>query len=130
MTLTGTRIALVILSYVLAYLFFARYFGNVYAVFFPESISSSFVPSGVGAWLVGVPLAVIFLLTLLVRASGKEKVWWWVLVSLLPTILFEIAFDILHLYVPVVLGAIAWGLGYLGNKALWRLVPGVMEKIS
>ena len=124
------RIALVILSYVFAYLFVARPFGNLYTSFFPESISSSFVPSAIGAWIVGLPLAIIFLITFLIHASGKKQAWWWTIIPLLPAVLFELALDILHLYIPIALGLIAWGLGIMANKILHKLVPGFMAKIG
>lgn len=130
MGLTSVRLFLIVISYVFSYIFFARYFGNVYAYFFPEAISSSIVPSTIGAWMVGIPLSTIFLLTLLIHASGKKHAWAWIIIPLLPAILFQIAFDILHLYVPLLLGVFAWWLGTVANKALWKLAPGFMARLQ
>lgn len=130
MTKIVTRVSIMGLAYLLAYVFLARYFGSVYASYFPESISSSFVPSAIGAWVIGLPLAVIFTLVFLMHAVGGQRVWLWTIVALVPAILFEILFDILHLYIPIILGLIAWGLGSLAHKALIKLNPSFMAKIS
>ena len=74
-------------------------------------------------------LYIFFIVFLLIGFGSNHKLWW-IGIALIPAILFEVLIDPLHIYFPIVLGLIAWGLGYLANKALWKLVPGVMAKIS
>ena len=59
----------------------------------------------------GVILSYIFFLTLLFTAFGGAKKYWWIGIALLPAILFEVAFDLQHIYFPIAIGLIAWLLG-------------------
>lgn len=72
----------------------------------------------------------IFFISLLLTSIGARMKYWWIGVALIPAALFEILIDPLHIYIPVILGLIACGLGTMVNKALWKLAPRFMAKIG
>ena len=124
------RLLIVVFSYATSVLT-AVYFGRVYDYLTPGSSGGSFIGTpDAWNWLVGYPLGTIFLLTLLMHTQGSKHVWWWNIITLTPMILFELLLDPLHIYLPVILGVVAWKLGNMANKALWKLAPGVMAKIG
>ena len=130
MTLTVTRAGFVILSYVLAY-YLSWYFGTLYISIFSDIIGGTgFFPGDVARSLVGMPAALIVLVVSCITTVGGKHKYWWIGVALIPAILFELLIDPLHIYFPIILGVIAWGLGTLANKALHKLAPGIMAKIS
>ncbi len=55
--------------------------------------------------------------------------YWRTGIALISAFLFEVLIDPLHIYVPIILGDVAWGLGVLANKALWKIAPGLMTKL-
>ena len=124
------RLLTIIAMYVLAY-YVALYFGMAYGYLFPRSLGGgSLIPVAATEWIRGISLALIFLTVLsfnLLKGKGK---WWWITIASSPAILLELWLDPLHIYVPIALALIGWGLGYLANKALWKLAPGVMAKIA
>ena len=129
MKLITVRIFLVVFAYALAY-FLAWYLGSVYSYLFPRSLGGGSIISVTAMeWIVGYPLAVIFTLTFLLNTLGHIKKWWWVIISLLPVIALELIYDPPHIYFPIILGLIAWGLGTLAHKILQKLAPGFMAKI-
>lgn len=129
MTIVIVRLAIITLSY-LGAVFVAIYFGNFYEYLFPTATSGGFIgdPDTIN-WIIGYPLAAIFIMTLLMHIFGGKRVWLWNLLALSPAILFEFI-DITHIYLPIILGAIAWILGVGTNKILRRFTPGFMAKIS
>ncbi len=69
-----------------------------------------------GGWvnlssLIGLPLAYIFFFTLLFTAFGGAKKYWWIGIALIPAVLFEVYFDLQHLYFPIAIGLVAWLVG-------------------
>jgi|GEM_PF-1451283 len=129
MSLSTVRTVLIIFSYFFSY-FLAVYFGYIYVLFTTESLGGSFIPADAAQWMVGLPLALVALVTFSLHGvSGKRK-WWWIIISLTPAILFEVFIDPFHLYIPLLVGLVAWGLGTLANKALRQVAPRFMAKIS
>lgn len=130
MNTMAIKLLLVVLAYILA-IFVGVYFGVFYNYLFPSASGGSFIgdPDTLN-WLIGYPLAVLFLLTFLMYAQGRKHVWWWVGVAAAPAILFEILLDPLHVYIPMILGLIASWLGTLANKALLKLAPKFMAKLQ
>ncbi len=116
-------------SYVLSYIV-APYFAYIYAMFSSDSLGGTFITPAAAEIIVGVPLGLIALLIFLLTGFGGNDRWWWIGVAVIPAVLFEILFDPFHIYFPIILGLIAWGLGYVANKTLWKLAPGIMAKIS
>src|SRR3989338_8772517 len=116
MIVVSTRVLLITSSYALAVLA-APYFGLLYEYFFPGAVGGTWIgaPSA-WLWLIGYPLALIFVLTFLLHLQSQKYIWWWNIIALAPAILFEIVLDPLHIYFPVILGAIACGLGMFTNK--------------
>lgn len=82
---------------------------------------------GILVWIV---FLYIFFATILLTVLGGRYKYWWIGISLLPAILFEIAIDPLHIYFPIILGLIAWGLGTMAHKVLQKLYPSFISKIS
>src|SRR3989344_5455454 len=122
---------LLVVSSCLATIWTATYFGIFYKYLFPYISGGSFIGSQDACnWIIGYPLGLVFLLTFLMHVQGEKNVWWWIGVALIPAVLFEVLFDPLHLYVPIALGLLGWGLGYLANKTLWKLAPGMMAKLG
>ena len=126
--MAGIRLLLVIVSYVLAY-FLGAYLGILYTFLFPASVTGS-LPDAAANWLIGVPTAlVVFIFFFLTLAGGKYK-YWWIGISLIPAIWFYTMFDLLHIYFPIILGLIAWGLGTMANKMLQKFHPSFMAKFQ
>lgn len=100
------NILILIIAVVISY-FVSPFVGEFYDSIFP-SITGSFIN-----WtpIVGLPLAYIFFLTLLFTAFGGAKKYWWIGIGLIPAVLFEVAFDLQHLYFPVAIGLVAWLVG-------------------
>ncbi|MDO8435507.1 MAG: hypothetical protein Q7S89_02385 [bacterium] len=120
----------IIAMYVLAY-YVALYFGMAYGYLFPRSLGGgSLIPVAATEWIRGISLALIFLIVLSFNLLKGKKKWWWVAIATSPAILFELWLDPLHIYVPIILALIGWGLGTLANKTLLKVVPGVMAKIG
>ncbi len=88
------------------------------------------IPIAATEWFAGLPLAMIFLIVFSLNFAGGRNKWWWIIIPLLPAILFEIFIDPLHIYIPIILGLIAWGLGTMANKTLRKLAPSYMAKIA
>lgn len=63
--------------------------------------------------IIGFPLVYIFFLALLFTAFGGTKKYWWIVVLLIPVAAFELYFETEHIYLPIMLGAGGWLLGYL-----------------
>ena len=124
------RLAIIFLSYVAA-MFLAMYFGALYDYLVPGSSGGSFIGTQDSwNWIIGYPLGLVFVLTFLSHSQGGKHVWWWNIIALAPAILFETMFDPLHIYFPIVVGLIAWGLGVITNKTLRKLAPSFMARIS
>lgn len=120
MRVTWIRLIAILVAYILTY-FLAVYFGYIYSLFTTSSLGGSFISSDAAQWVVGLPLALIFLITFLLHGFGGKLVWWWVIISLIPAILFEFFLDPFHVYIPALVGLIAWGLGTMANKTLIKL---------
>ena len=109
------NIAILIVVLVLAY-FLSSYFGVLY-----ENLVGSLRGSFVDLRSVfGFPLSYIFFLTLFFTAFGGAKKYWWIGILLIPAVIFEVYFDLAHLYFPIALGLIGWLLGFLVSKFLLK----------
>ncbi|HEY4515744.1 MAG TPA: hypothetical protein VJH67_00975 [Candidatus Paceibacterota bacterium] len=107
------NIILLVVVLVLSY-FTSEYFGKLYDYFSPLYDSSFFpIPKEGLITITGVPFAYVFFLILLFKlfAWGNKKKWiGWLLV---PPLLFFGSGDIKHIYLPIILGLIAFYLGKL-----------------
>ena len=93
---------------ILGVYFFSATMGILYFKVFPKESAGSFIGSKM---LLGIPLAYIFSLTLLFTAFGDKRKQWWIGVLLVPAVLFELYFDLVHIYFQIVIGLVAFGLG-------------------
>ena len=98
---------LLIITALLFVYFFAYEFGKFYLNFYPDA-GGSFLD---GTGIVGIPLAYIFFIILLFSAFGDVKKYWWIGILLLPAVLFEVYFDLIHIYFPIAIGIVGWLLG-------------------
>ena len=108
-------IAVLILSYMTA-----SWLGQIYKYVFPsEFVGGLFsVPTQEATWIVGFPLDYILFLTGLFTIFGGKGKYWWIGILLIPAAVVEIYFDLPHIYFPVILGVIGWGIGYLISRFL------------
>lgn len=101
----------IILSY-----FTAEYFGSWYDRFSPQYDNTFGVGKDLLISLVGGPFAYVFFITLLLKlfGSGNQNKWTgWLLV---PPFLFFASGDLKHIYLPIILALIAFGLAALLRK--------------
>lgn len=105
-------VAVMVLSY-----FTATYFGTIYDFFSPQSDDSWFsFDKQALIFLAGLPFAYIFFIIILFKlfGSGNKNKWLgWLLV---PPLLFFASGDLRHIYLPIILALIAWGLAILFRK--------------
>jgi len=97
--------------------FFAEYFVKGYYFFYPTSgvgsiASVDFTP------LIVLPLEYIFFVMFLFTAFGDSKKYWWIGFLLIPAIVFELYFDLEHIYIPIAIGLIGWVIGFMIPKIL------------
>lgn len=98
--------------------FSSLYAIRLYGVFFNQG--STFVRLDA---LAGFPLAYTFFLPLLFTAFGGNKKYWWVGILLIPAAIFEIYFDLSHIYFPVLLGLAGWLIGFPLAKIYRAVFP-------
>jgi len=113
------NILLLIVVFVLSY-FTAPYFGAVYDNFIPGSLDAGAWIGTLEAWqsIIGFPFAYIFFTTLLFQSLGFGNRNKWTLWLLVPVLLFFASGDIQHIYLPIILGLIAFGLAWIIRKIL------------
>ncbi len=103
---------LVILTFVsIISWFISPFTGQIYEMILNQGIEPSAFRS-----LIGLPLSYIFFTTLLFTAFTKREKYWWIGILLIPAFVFEFYFDSLHIYFPIILGLLGWGLGILIYK--------------
>ena len=105
------KVLVMVVIFVISYLSSSS-FGQLYQ-YLIGSLQGSFVDL---RSVFGLPLAYIFFLTILFTAFGGERKYWWMGVLLIPAAIFEIYFDLSHLYFPVALGLAGWLLGFILEK--------------
>lgn len=115
------NILLLVVVLILSY-FTSLYFGILYDYFVPGSLDSGAWIGTLEAWqaIIGAPFAYIFFLILIfqVFAWGNRDKWTgWLLA---PALLFFAAGDLKHIYLPIALALIAFGLAKLVRKGLAR----------
>ena len=105
-------VGVLILSY-----FVAEYFGGWYNRFSPLFSRSIFALTEQELiFLVGIPFAYIFFTTLLFQSFGFGNRNKWTLWLLTPALLFFASGDIQHIYLPIVLALVAFGLAFVVRK--------------
>lgn len=104
--------------------FFASFFGDKYQNIF-----------GGSTWVdvrgvLGLPLAFIFFLTFLFTSFGSGKKYWWIGILLIPAFVFELYFDVKHIYLPISLCLVGWLLGLCVNLVTKKFIGAKTEKIE
>src|SRR3989338_4470755 len=102
---------LLLVASILCGYFLSMRFGILYDHLFPGSLGSG-LSTDAAYSIFGTPLAYIFFLTLLFTTFGDKKKYWWIGILLIPALWFEISFDLQHLYFPILLGLLGWGIGF------------------
>jgi len=110
------NILLLVSVLVLSY-FTANYFGSLYGYFSPPFDDSMIgLSKETLSFIDGAPFSYIFFTTLLFQSFGLGNRNKWTLWLLAPAILFFASGDLKHIYLPVILGLVAWGLATLLRK--------------
>lgn len=109
----GLLIVILIISY-----FTANYFGLLYDNFTPGSLGDKSWIGTPEAWqsIIGIPFAFIFFLILLFKLFGSGERNKWIGWLLVPPFLFFASGDLKHIYLPVILATVAYGLAILFRK--------------
>jgi len=108
---TVKNILILIIALAASY-FLGFLFGRLYMTLIPNVNEGFFsFPSQAAEYIIGWPLSCIFFLLFLFTAFGGTKKYWWIGVALIPAILFEVTFDLQHIYFPVAIGLVGWLLG-------------------
>ena len=87
--------------------------GKFYFYLFPAEKSGGILSLSDDAVYVlrGLSLSYIFFLAIFFIIFGDTKKYWWIGFALIPAVLFEVAFDLRHIYFPIIIGLIGWALG-------------------
>ena len=109
------NILLLVIVLILSY-FTAKYFGSWYDKFSPQYDNTLGVGKALLKSLVGIPFAYIFFTTLLLQSFGFGNRNKWTLWFLAPALLFFASGDLKHIYLPIILALIAFGLATLIRK--------------
>jgi len=111
------NILLLAIVLILSY-FSSIYFGSLY-----KNITHDY-----GTWIdlssiVGFHYGYIFFLLVAFAAFGDKTKYWWIGALLIPAVAFEIYFDLnlRYIYIPVVIGLVGWGIGFLISKVVKKL---------
>jgi hypothetical protein len=125
----GKNILLLIAVLALSY-FTAPYFGSWYDKFSPLVDRSLFALNKIQLqFMTGLPFSFIFFLIIIFCSTtpvGHKKLVGWLLV---PPFLFFGSGDITHIYLPILLALVAWGLATLLRKIFHRNVsPQIQQR--
>ena len=97
-----------LLTFLTAY-FFGLIFHKVYPI--PPGFDSFIAPSSLSRFFDGFVSAYAFFIFILFIIFGDTKKYWWIGFALIPAVLFEVAFDLRHIYFPIAIGLVAYALG-------------------
>ena len=109
------NILLLVVALILSY-FTAEYFGSWYDKFSPLYDNTLGLGKEALRSITGIPFAYIFFTTLLFQSFGFGNRNKWTLWLLTPAMLFFASGDIQHIYLPVILALIAFGLAFVVRK--------------
>lgn len=115
------NILLLVIVLVLSY-FTADYFGSWYDKFSPQ-YSNSFLGTGkdLSLFIAGIPFAYVFFVTFIFTLFGFRSRKKWLIWLLIPPLLLWLSADRYFIYLPVILGLIAFGLTVLINLLISKL---------
>lgn len=112
------NILLLIIVLVLSY-FTAEYFGALYDQF-SYQYSNSFLGTerDLSIFIAGIPVAYVFFVIFIFKLFGAGNKKKWICWLLIPPFLFFVYGDLKHIYLLIILAAIAYGLSILLRKLL------------
>ncbi len=102
--------------------FSSIYVGYEYSKFFPiiTGLGGFIVPEDIYHIVYGMPLAYLFFSPFIFTAFGDKNKYWWIGLSILPAVGFELYFDFRHFYLPVAIVALGLLIGYAFSTVLSR----------
>ena len=101
---------------VLSY-FTAEYFGSWYDKFSPQYGGSWFnFSQSIAVFIAGIPFAYVFFVTFIFTLFGFGNRKKWLLWLLIPALILWLSADRYYIYLPIILGAFAFGLAMLLRK--------------
>lgn len=111
------NVFLVLIAIVLS-LPLGSFIGNLYANFF--NAHGTFVNM---ASFVGIPFGYELLVPLLFIAFGGEgkSKYWWIGILLIPALVLEVYLDLGHIYFPIILALLGWGIGFGIQKLVKKI---------
>src|SRR3989344_1718815 len=113
-----------IITAIIASHFLAVPFGLGLAEFL--DIGGSIAGNTLEYYMFGFPAAYVFLIILLFSSWGDQYKYWWGGIVILPAFLFGFGLAPILIFILLVIGLIAWGLGTMTHKTLQRLHPSFM----
>jgi len=114
------NLGLILISIIVSF-FGATWLGAVYNDIFQVGFGGGWIGDA-SAWelIIGFPLALIFFSVLLFELFGDSNRKKWMMWVLALPVLFELVVDLSHIYFPIALGLVAYGLGWAGRKLLQK----------
>ena len=118
------NIVLFILVFVFS-IILSHWFGQMYysSLNITQGISSFIVSESVNYYITGFILALFLFVFLFFTAFGDSTKYWWIGILLIPAIIFELYFDLEHIYIPIVIGLIGWVIGFVISKIIGNIKP-------
>ncbi len=72
--------------------------------------------------IIGVCSVYISLIAILFIPFGGAKKYWWIGALLIPAMAFELYFNLAHIYIPLGLSLLGWGIGFGISKLMKKQV--------
>lgn len=115
------NLGLLVIVLVLSY-FTAEYFGNLYNYFVPQYDDSLLgLPRESAIAFSGVPFAYVFFTIFIFKLFGNHNKNKWILILLLPALIIYLLNGIRFIYLPIILGLIAFGLAKIVSMVAGKL---------
>jgi len=112
------NILLLLIVLVLTYFFSGYFYNQIYSLVYGSASSLFIIYAGIAKLLAVFVLSYIFFVLLVFAGFGDKKKYWWIGILVIPVVIFELYFDWAHIYIPIVVGIVGWGVGFLVSKAL------------
>lgn len=111
------------IAIIFSYYFSGYLYDPIYSLIYAKSDGGFFaIYVQAAKFLAILIIAFIFSLLLIFTALGDSKKYWWIGVLLIPAVLFELYFDLEHIYIPIVVGLIGWVIGFGISKLTKKLI--------
>jgi hypothetical protein len=94
----------------------ADYFGNLYSKLAPNTLNGAWIGGSSWEFVIGFPFAYILFVTLFIGIYGSGNKNKWIIWLLVPALLFFASGDIKHIYLPILLALLSFGLATLLQK--------------